>query len=85
MFVSEANGKSHQIEAVRCCELFALQAAAPGIRNAFLNPPAEVVAIRPQLASWLSIGSLRPDLIVRFGRGPKLPQSLRRPVRSVLA
>jgi hypothetical protein len=26
----------------------------------------------------------RPDLVVRFGRGPLLPRSLRRPVEAVL-
>jgi hypothetical protein len=26
----------------------------------------------------------RPDLVVRFGRGPMLPRSLRRPVEAVL-
>ena len=29
-------------------------------------------------------GKRRPDLVVRFGRGPKLPSSLRRPVEAVL-
>ena len=84
VFVSEANDKAHWIETGRCYERFALQATALGIRNAFLNQPVEVSKIRPQFATWLGVGSLRPDLVVRFGRGPKLPQSLRRPVQSVL-
>jgi hypothetical protein len=31
----------------------------------------------------LAIGDRRSDLIVRFGRGPELPKSLRRPVDQV--
>ena len=37
-----------------------------------------------QLASWLGIGSRRPDLLVRFGYGPAMPQSMRRPVEDVI-
>jgi hypothetical protein len=84
VFVSEAADKTHWVEAGRCYERFALQATALGIRNAFLNQPVEVPTIRPQFASWLGVGNLRPDLVVRFGRGPKMPPSLRRPVQAVL-
>jgi len=72
VFVSEANDKTHWIETGRCYERFALQAAL-GIRNALLNQPVEVAAIRPQFAAWLGVGSLRPDLVMRFGRGPTTP------------
>ncbi len=84
VFVSERSDSTHWIEAGRCYERFALQATTLGIRNAFLNQPVEVGAIRPQFASWLGIGDRRPDLVVRFGRGPRLPMSMRRPVQSVL-
>jgi hypothetical protein len=84
VFVSETADKTHWVEAGRCYERFALQATALGIRNAFLNQPVEVSTIRPQFASWLSVANLRPDLVVRFGRGPKMPPSLRRPVQAVL-
>lgn len=85
IFVSDANDKAHWIETGRCYERFALQAAALGIRNAFLNQPVEVGALRPQFASFLGVGQRRPDLLVRFGRGPLMPRSLRRPVDTVLA
>lgn len=84
VFVSEANDKAHWIETGRCYERFALQATALGLRNAFLNQPVEVGAIRPQFASALGLGSQRPDLVVRFGRGPAMPLSMRRPVQAVL-
>jgi hypothetical protein len=84
VFVSETSDKAHWVEAGRCYERFALQAAALGIRNAFLNQPVEVGSIRPQFTSALGLGSQRPDLVVRFGRGPAMPLSMRRPVQAVL-
>jgi hypothetical protein len=84
IFVSEQNDKAHWIEVGRCYQRFALQATALGIRNAMINQPVEVQALRPQLATYLGIGNRRPDLVVRFGRGPLMPQSLRRPVDEVL-
>lgn len=84
VFVSEVDDVAHWVEAGRCYERFALQATALGIRNAFINPPVEVGALRSQFATWLGVGSKRPDLVVRFGYGPEMPKSLRRPVADVL-
>lgn len=85
VFVSDVGDKSHWVEAGRCYERFALQATALGIRNAFLNQPVEVGALRPQFAAALGLGDRRPDLVVRFGRGAAMPWSMRRPVEAVLA
>ena len=85
VFASVANDKAHWVEVGRCYERFALQATALGIRNAFLNQPVEVGSMRPRFGAMLGLGSERPDLVVRFGRGPALPLSMRRPVASVLA
>jgi hypothetical protein len=63
----------------------ALQATALDIRSAFINQPVEVAALRTQFASFLGIGDRRPDLVVRLGRGPRMPRSFRRPVASVVA
>lgn len=88
VFVSQADGKTAQaanrIEVGRCYERFASQAAALGIRNASINQPVEGKALRPQFATYLGVGDRRPDLVVRFGRGPELPKSLRRPLAAVL-
>lgn len=84
IFVSDTPGPAQWVEAGRCYERFALQSAALGVRNAMLNQPVEVPTLRPQFAGYLGIGKRRPDLVVRFGRGPKLPSSLRRPVQAVL-
>ena len=88
IFVSDTNDKVHWLEVGRCYERFALQATALGIRNAFLNQAVEVSQVRQQFATHLNIdesaGAGRIDLVVRFGRGHRMPQSLRRPVESVL-
>jgi hypothetical protein len=85
VFVSELDDRQHWIEVGRCFERFALQATALGIRTAFLNQPVEVAPLRSQFATWLNLGARRPDLVVRFGRGPEMPRSLRRPIEQVLA
>lgn len=85
VFVGQAADKSHWVEVGRCYERFALQATALGIRNAFLNQPVEVAALRAPFATAMGLTGQRPDLVVRFGRGPSLPRSLRRPVEAVLA
>jgi hypothetical protein len=84
LFVGERADKANWVEVGRCYERFALQATALGIRNAFLNQPVEVAAVRLPFASALGLGDQRPDLVVRFGRGPLMPRSLRRPVDAVL-
>ena len=84
VFVSEVESPAQWIEVGRCYERFALQSTALDIRNAMLNQPVEVPALRPQFAAFLGVGRHRPDLVVRFGRGPKLPPSLRRPIDAVM-
>jgi hypothetical protein len=84
VFASERETPAQWVEVGRCYERFALQAAARGVHTAFVNQAAEVATLRPQLAGILGLGGKRPDLVVRFGRGPKLPHSLRRPVDAVL-
>jgi hypothetical protein len=84
VFVSEVSDPVHWVEVGRCYERFALQATALGIRNAFLNQPVEEATLRPEFAQALGLGVGRPDLVVRFGRGPEMPRSPRRPVEAVL-
>jgi len=85
VFVSAPSDPAHWVEVGRCYERFALQATALGIRNAFLNQPVEEAALRPEFAQALGLTAERPDLVVRFGRGAKMPRSPRRPVEAVLA
>ncbi len=84
VFVGAAADKANWIEVGRAYERFALQAAALGIRHAHLNQPVEVASLRSSFANALGLPGRRPDLVLRFGRGPTLPPSLRRPVKAVL-
>jgi hypothetical protein len=84
VFVSEVADAAHWVEVGRCYERFALQCTAYGIRVAMLNQPLEVATMRGPFAASIGIGGSRPDLIVRFGRGAAMPQSLRRDVAAVL-
>jgi len=84
IFVSESDAAANWIEVGRSYQRFALQATALGIRNAFLNQPVEDAARRREFAQALGLGDGRPDLVVRFGRGPLMPRSLRRPLEDVI-
>lgn len=85
VFVSDSNDKPHWIAAGRACQRFALQATALGLKVAFINQPVEVQELRREFSTFLGLGNRRADLIVRFGVGPELPRSLRRPVDMVMA
>ena len=74
----------HWIETGRLYERLALTLTAAGIQAAFLNQPAEVPALRAQLAGSLGLGTAQPQLVLRFGHAPPLPHSLRRPLDAVL-
>ena len=85
IFFSDRNDPPNWIEVGRAYERFALQATALGIRNAFMNQAVEVAPLRAQIATWLNAGERRPDLVVRFGRGPEMPRSRRRPLEQVIS
>ncbi|WP_454620468.1 Acg family FMN-binding oxidoreductase [Bradyrhizobium cenepequi] len=84
VLVADAGDKAHWIAVGRACQRFGLQATALGLRYAFINQPVEVAAVRSQFASFLELGERRPDIIMRFGTGPALPNSLRRAPEQVM-
>jgi hypothetical protein len=84
VFIGDKADPLHWMNVGRSFERFALQATALGIRNAHINQPIEVPQIRPEFARWLGMPDVRPDLVVRFGRAPAMPMSLRRPVEEVI-
>ena len=84
VFTAQSADKAHWVDVGRAFQRFALQATVLGIRNAHVNQPVEVAALRPPFARALGLGDARPDLVIRFGRGPALPPSLRRPLEAVL-
>lgn len=79
VFVSARDDKEHWVRAGRACQRFALQATALGLKHAFVNQPVEVASLRPELATLVGMTGRRPDLVMRFGYGPTLPYSARRP------
>jgi hypothetical protein len=72
------------LEVGRAYQRSALTATVLGMRTDFVNQPVEVATARARFAQWLGLGSQRPDLIVRFGPGPQMPYSPRRPVADVV-
>jgi nitroreductase len=84
VFVSEQADPAHWVRAGQACQRFALQATALGLKHAFINQPVEVANLRPELAAIVGMPGRRPDIVMRFGYGPTLPMSPRRPVQAVL-
>jgi hypothetical protein len=84
VFVADDADAEHWVDVGRAYERFALRATTMGIRTAMINQPVEVAALRPSFAASLGIAGRRPDLVMRFGRGPAMPRSLRRPVNAVV-
>ena len=84
VFVGAAADPAHWVAVGHACQRFALQATALGLKSAFINQPVEVPALRPHLAALVGLPGRRPDLVMRFGYGPTLTRSPRRPVASVI-
>lgn len=84
VFVAQKEDREHWVLAGRACQRFALQATALGLKHAFINQPVEVARLRPELANLVGMPGRRPDIVMRFGYGPTLPYSARRPVSTVL-
>jgi nitroreductase len=83
VIVADRDAPAGWLRAGQVAQRFCLQATALGLRTAWLNQPVEVPGLREALAAWLGITPLRPDFLLRFGRGPALPFSLRRRVAAV--
>ncbi|WP_370115116.1 hypothetical protein [Bradyrhizobium sp. USDA 329] len=84
VLASDRSDKSHWIAVGRACQRFGLQATALGLKYSFINQPVEVAALRQQFGASLGLGERRPDIVMRFGTGPDLPRSLRRPPELVM-
>ena len=82
--VAIRNDNRAWVAAGRAYERLALQAAALDIRSAFINQPIEVRSLRPQFESWLGLSDEHALLLVRLGRAPLAPFSLRRPIDDVI-
>lgn len=85
VFVAVRADPAHWVAVGRACQRFALQATALGLKHAFINQPVEVAQLRPDLTALVGLPGRRPDIVMRFGHGPTLPYSPRRPVDAVIA
>jgi hypothetical protein len=84
VIVAAGNERAAWIDAGRACQRLALRATALDLRSAFINQPLEVTALRPQLESWLGLNGMHALLMIRLGRAPLAPYSLRRPLEQVI-
>jgi nitroreductase len=84
VFAAQKEDREHWVLAGRACQRFALQATALGLKLAFINQPVEVARLRPELANLIGLPDRRPDLVMRFGYGPSLPYSARRPIEGTM-
>jgi hypothetical protein len=84
IFFGERDDRDHWVRVGRACQRAALQATALGLKQSFINQPVEVPGLRSQLASLVGTPGQRPNIVMRFGYGPALPMSPRRPVEKVL-
>jgi hypothetical protein len=84
VFAGAREDRAHWVAVGQACQRFALQATALGLKHAFVNQPVEVADLRPDLAALVGLPGRRPDIVLRFGYGPSLPYSARRPAGSVI-
>ncbi len=84
ILVGKKADPQHWVECGRSYQRFALEATALGLKDAFVNQAVEVPVVREKLAAELGMKERRPDIVVRFGYGPAMPRSLRRPVNDVV-
>ena len=85
IFSSAEDNPQHWFEAGRSYQRFALEATRLGLKHSFVNQPVEVPAFHADLLKTAGRTDGRADIVVRFGYGPEMPRSLRRPVETVLA
>jgi hypothetical protein len=81
---SKNDDKASWVRTGQVYERLALMMTSLNIKSALLNQPIEVPDIRPQFQSAMNLGERFPQLMVRFGYAPEVPNSIRRPVEQVL-
>ena len=83
VFSTPADTASHWIQAGRALSRVLLTLAAHGATASYLNPPVEIAPLRTRLRSLVRCDGV-PQLLMRFGYGPSLEPTARRPVDEVL-
>jgi hypothetical protein len=79
----DRNDPVHWIETGRSSQRFTLAAASLGLKTAFIDASAAAVP-DGRLAAHLGLGASRPSVLIRFGHGPEVAHSMRRPVDQIL-
>lgn len=77
------DGVVHWLRAGRALSRVLLRLAADGATAAYLNQPLETPQLRPLLQDVIGTDHA-PQLLLRFGYGPRTKASVRRPVSEVL-
>lgn len=74
------------LAAGQALERVLLVAAQSGLTASYLNQPIEVDGLRERLAALVGLGACaNPQLLLRVGRGPRVPHSPRRALSDVVA
>ncbi|WP_138471062.1 Tat pathway signal protein [Poseidonocella sp. HB161398] len=84
VFAGAGQDPASRLRTGRSLQRVCLAAARLGLRTAPVNQPVEVPAFRGALADWAGMPGRRPDFVLRFGRAPAMPWSLRRPPAAVI-
>jgi hypothetical protein len=84
VFFGARADREHWVQVGRAYQRFALQGTALGLKQALVNQPVEVADLRSDLAAFAGFPGRRPHLVMRFGYGPPLPKSPRRPLTQFL-
>ncbi len=84
VFVSAHDTPKNWVETGRAFQRFALAATSLGLLHAHINQAIEVPAQREHVARLLRSKDERPSLVLRIGRGQRLPNSYRRDVDAVM-
>jgi hypothetical protein len=84
LIASQTDDRAAWVRTGQVYERLALGMTALGVQSACLNQPNEVDSVRSQFRSAMKLEGALPQMLTRFGHGPLLPRSLRRPLPQVL-
>ena len=83
IFSSPGDSVIHWLATGRALSRVLLSLTAAGVSASFLNPPVEVRELRPRLRGLAHCRGV-PQLLMRFGYGPPVKATMRRPIDEVL-
>ncbi|MCC5873364.1 MAG: hypothetical protein JJU22_13265 [Gammaproteobacteria bacterium] len=83
VIIADGNTRLDCIRSGMAAQRLLLEAEFHDVRTAFVNPAIETPGVGESFRSWLGVDGW-PMLMIRLGRGPRAPYSLRRPVADVI-